>query len=699
MWKKTIMDRDLEGWVGIILKISHDDDSTTCRAKGAQERTCENEPAILTDSTHQERGDGTGYAWGKGHAVQHLPSRWAEKAQEVSQDGAQDTVPSRRIVDRGSSGRSWTWYINKGESPFRVCLSSRHATPAPPRDRKRSPRPVSVLQATTDPPPRAHRSPHCVGLSGHCDPPAVGHGTPSFVPLSIAFKSLQPNMSSSYASSVLSSTGTMAAYAKKLALQGRPDMEIHLDGHTPGKIYATFDALSGRVEITAPHNARFDEIQITLEGSVKTYLERMSPATAHSRTTATHHFLKLVMPIRQSEYPHPRIAETGTTYRFPFNFVIPDQLLPTACTHKCLAEHVHEAHLQLPPSMGDRDVSEVDDFAPDMSKVQYAIKVKVVRNREQDGKEITLVEGLRKLHIVPAVPVAPPMSIGDGDQNYVLSKSKSLKKGVFSGKLGRITVSADQTNAIVLPAPSRGTSPETIMANVNLRFDPHDPSSKPPRLGGLTSKLKATTFFAARPAQRLPSRSDIDAEFDPYRGAYTCTIPLSSRCVESVSWTKHDPEISLSRRGSDMSMSSSDESDHLLKPEIKKSSIYYTATILAPITLPTSKAWLPTFHSCIVSRIYSLDFSLSVHTPGTGVPASRISLRLPVQIASQGNQTRSGVLNAVEAAAELADADEYLRPRVIEVPRADLVENSVLGRSDPPSYEDFAEPQRQVVAC
>lgn len=49
-----------------------------------------------------------------------------------------------------------------------------------------------------------------------------------------------------------------------------------------------------------------------------------------------------------------------------------------------------------------------------------------------------------------------------------------------------------------------------------------------------------------------------------------------------------------------------------------------------------------------------------------------------------------------EQAQELADAEEYLRPRVIEIPREELVGTSVLVRTQsrpqptalPPSYED-----------
>jgi hypothetical protein len=123
----------------------------------------------------------------------------------------------------------------------------------------------------------------------------------------------------SYAASIVSTSGSIATYAKKMAHNGRPAVEILLENHQDGKVYTTFDAVRGKVNITAPHNARFDEIRITLEGATKTWVENLSPHSTRSRTTATHNFLKLVMPIRETDYPQPRIAEAGRTYTFPFN--------------------------------------------------------------------------------------------------------------------------------------------------------------------------------------------------------------------------------------------------------------------------------------------------------------------------------------------------------------------------------------------
>ncbi|RFU28200.1 hypothetical protein B7463_g8140, partial [Scytalidium lignicola] len=512
--------------------------------------------------------------------------------------------------------------------------------------------------------------------------------------------------------SIYTTTSAISTYAKKMTHAGKPGMDIVLDNHSDDKVYTTSDALSGRIEVTASNNARFDLVEITLEGTTKTFVESMSPATGGSRTTARHSFLKLVMPIPESDYPHPRIAEAGRTYTFPFNFVIPEHLLPSSCAHSVAAEHVHHAHLQLPPSIGDREHSSLDDLCPDMAKVRYVVKARVVQYRDQDGKEIVLVEGSKKLNVIPAALAAPPMSIGPYDNDYCLSRSKTLKKGVFSGKLGKITVSAAQPSAFVLPSPAsstaNGTTPGTTLTKLDLRFDPQDPSYQPPRLGGLTSKIKVVTFYSVRPAQSLAARAYMITEYEPTRGVYSTTIPLSSRCVESVSWTKHESQSSdtFARRPSAASTSSASSSERSDADENQNT--FYTATIVVPLSLPSSKTWIPTFHSCIASRIYALDLNLSIHTPGTGVPASNVTLKLPVQIASEGRVT--GRLNAAEQAQEIADVEQHLRPRVIEVPGEELIGTSVLrttqsrtqNAAQPPSYEDVGSAQqpsgRQLVA-
>jgi hypothetical protein len=354
---------------------------------------------------------------------------------------------------------------------------------------------------------------------------------------------------------------------------------------------------------------------------------------------------------------------------------------------------VHEAHLRLPPSMGDRDVSPFDDLSPEMAKIQYAIKVRVTRTRERDGKVVVLTEQARKIRVIPAIPEAPPLHIAADSKDYIMSVTKTLRKGMFAGKLGKITVSASQTKALAVSSSS--SAPPTIMATLQLRFDPSETHVQPPRLGSLASKIKTSTFHAVKPQYDLANPSSMLNAYDLSRGVYSTSTTLPCRCVENVAWTYHPPSsIQNLRRDSGYSTCSSDSStsDATVTPSTKG---WYEASIPIPLTLPANKTWLPTFHSCLVSRIYCLEMSLGVHTPGTGVPATTISLKLPVQISSGPEEV--GTIN--EAVGE--EVDEYFRPRLMSIPGEEFVMTSVLpgqlpgprqmgAMEAPPGYEILA---------
>ena len=240
------------------------------------------------------------------------------------------------------------------------------------------------------------------------------------------------------------------------------------------------------------------------------------------------------------------------------------------------------------------------------------------------------------------------MNLADDDSDYVLSKTKTLRRGIFFGTLGRITVSTAQTNALTLPLPASSTAtPANTMAKLSLRFYPKDALVEPPRLGSVTTKIRAYTFFSIGAAHSLPSISRQFNHFEGYRGVYSTSVPLSSRSVESVAWTKHEPYPAMPRRDSESatSLTSSDSLGNTFIPEKTENVLYYTAQVLVPITLPSSKAWVPTFHSCLISRIYTINLSLTIYTPGTSVPASSVSLHLPVHICIGRKPGWSGPVN------------------------------------------------------
>jgi hypothetical protein len=419
------------------------------------------------------------------------------------------------------------------------------------------------------------------------------------------------------------------------------------------------------------------------------------------RTEVAHRFLRLVQPISRSQLPENGIIEAGKIYKFPFTFVVPTHLLPRACGHKCDNHHVKEAHLLLPPSFGDSDLSgydgkPLDDLAPDMARVSYCIRVKMTKWRD-GGTQNVVAEASKKLRIKPAYEEQPPLDI-DNNKEYCVRLEKTIRKGLVKGKLGRLVMETSQPKSFRLPATAPGSAipPITTMAKVKLRFDPHDESSQPPRLGSLSSKLKVVTFFASTPRRKFPSRAT--TRFDMSQGYISDTISLSTLCVASVDWQRHEPGSTVPsslnlrlRRDSAQSTSSACSPDYNTIPapssHHRQNLPFYTATVIVPLSLATNKHFVPTFHTCIISRIYALSLHLS--TQGQPLGPS-LTLRIPVQISAEGSLDgveRRRMSERVEEAEREADA--VFEPRLMG-PGSGVERMGTQGRSDmPPGYEDL----------
>ncbi|MCJ1259718.1 hypothetical protein MMC24_007557 [Lignoscripta atroalba] len=478
---------------------------------------------------------------------------------------------------------------------------------------------------------------------------------------------------------------------KGLTQKAKPIIDITLHDEQEGSFvpsYTTLDKIEGEVSITAPVNMDFEDIRITFQGATRSYVEKIATsAPTNGRTHATHNFLRLVQPIPESSLPQSRILEAGRKYTFSFTFVVPERLLPQACTHERDNEQIQEEHLSLPPSFGDPMMASdgktlMDDLAPDMAVISYALRVIITRRQDNGSKPFNIADSLKKLRIIPAVNELPPLDVPSGkDCDYTLRKEKDLKKGMFKGKLGRLTVEAAQPKSLQLfPVKSKSSCPITTMVVFNLRFDPAEEGAQPPRLGSLVNKLKVNTFYASAPMRGFPLKSN-SLIYDTQRGHHVETLSLSSRCVQSAQWHAHQDSSSPSqqiRRDSALSINS------VTNGFPEPSSAYagkrfYTAKILVPVNLPANKTFTPTFHSCLVSRVYALDLTLSVHTPSTTVSVPSMHLKIPVQISSEGNLDAHATISEGEAHAIAArEADNVFMPRIVGAPSPEYTERAEL---------------------
>ncbi|KZF24321.1 hypothetical protein L228DRAFT_237261 [Xylona heveae TC161] len=459
--------------------------------------------------------------------------------------------------------------------------------------------------------------------------------------------------------------------------------------------YTSLDRIEGEVAITAPNALRFEDISITFEGTSRTYVENVSSASMLTqRTAARHNFLKLAQPIDQSSFPHPRILEPGRTYRFPFTFVIPERMLPSSCRHSTVNAELHEAHLQLPPSTGDAELAgdgtqRLDDQAPEMTRVSYAIKARITNVRESDNKNVVICEREKKVRVIPAVEENPPL---DESRlvDYSLRRTKNIKKGLFKGTLGSLSIEAAQPSSLHLPA--RGLTADacatTTMASIQLRFDPAHEDSQPPALSQLVSRLTAESYYSSSAMRHWPTRDSLLNLAT--RGRYFETLPLASRCIASVQWEKFGPSDAPSRRDSALSTMSIHEIP--APSEAYTGGNFYVAKVLVPITLPKTKAFLPTFYSCIIARFYTLDLSVSYQSSATKFSAPTISVKLPIQISAAGdpaaqrafseaNSQDAFALEVDDAAGALFEAGSLVAPPSPEYTRVSLVASSGTGTS------------------
>lgn len=465
----------------------------------------------------------------------------------------------------------------------------------------------------------------------------------------------------------MSSAGlsSIAGKMRHIGTSSQPTIEVHLDGPSHViRTFSTLDRITGTVSLSSPADTRFDRLEVALVGTVRSLVDKATTISAATgRHEAFQQFLCLQQPLQHhlGDRSRPKQLQAHAPQAVPFTFVVPEHLLPRSCSHRCKSAKLKQHHLQLPPTLGDVEQSGygsslLDDLAPSMASVTYGIRVRVFRDRARDGKEIILAAHTRKIRIVPGVEEQPPVTFDDEDEDYRTRQEKSVRKGLLKGKVGRLAMEACQPASFRLPAPSRSLSPPDVstMVTINLRFDPADATSQPPKLSSLGCKLKPITFFASTPRSDFPARSTV--MYDSSQGIVFESLPLAQRCMASVPWEKR--EANSTRRDSVMSVMGSGAGDVALRTSTANASLpFYTAQLLVPLDLPKTKVLVPTFHSCLVSRVYLLELSLGVSNVTGGC-----SLKVPVQVSCDSGNTVEITRRASEAAQSMSSdyEDEVL---------------------------------------
>lgn len=284
------------------------------------------------------------------------------------------------------------------------------------------------------------------------------------------------------------------------------------------------------------------------------------------------------------------------------------------------------AHLELPPSLG-HSIGTVDGKAlldgltPEAAEISYRIRASVLEQPSATApKQRPLASTEKVVHILPARDEQLPTEASwNYTDDYCERVEKDVRQGMLRRKTGRLVAAAAQTKPLQLPPPGAdGDSSVSGTVELHVRFDPEN-NEDPPQLGTISRQLRVLTYYASLPWNAAPSKKSILSSL-AMRDVHSSSINLSSLCIDSAQWVKH------TRTGSDAPCPVVDES-----PALHSRDEYYTASIVVPIALPKKKTFVPTFHSCVISRVYVLDLSLS--------HPSKISLKVPILITAPCHKT------------------------------------------------------------
>ena len=472
----------------------------------------------------------------------------------------------------------------------------------------------------------------------------------------------------------------------------KPSIDIKLAQHFSARVYTSGSTVSGHAIVKCPRDTPFESFDILFTGVAASRMDFVQSFNTNSVRT----FMKLRMPIGESDLPEARLFEAGRAYHIPFHFVVPHQLTMSACNHGSVAPAVQDQHLRMPPTLGYWDG---DDQAPDMTHIEYAVKAKMTF-RPRAGEPKTTVEGKKILKVLPAAAEEPPLDIAFTDERYCLSKTKPMRKNLLGPKSGELTASSSQPGAVMVHADGFGANGTT--ARINLEFAPASPDAAPPKINSVAGKLISTTFFGSSPTDALPNMGPKTTYSHNQVLNYSAATNLFNTRVDKVSWSEHS--VAVPRRdsgyvtaGTPEETSEDDDAEAQARnrgagsrgknKQPQGPPVRYRAALDFPINVPVSnkKAFVPTFHNCIMSRTYTLQLVLSV-----GPANTTMTLLVPIQLGVERIFEPQGEeLPSFESAMAENGIDDYLRPRLMQAP------TTTVQRSTLPGYEESG---RQYVA-
>lgn len=473
----------------------------------------------------------------------------------------------------------------------------------------------------------------------------------------------------------------MFSWLKETSRPAAPlTLNIEVDGQ---RTFTTRERITGRLTIKTLTDSPFDKLEIKLHGVSRTYGRRVVPRAPNARTvTTTHRFLDLAQPDLGLYFPDDKIFKSGHEYSFPFEFAIPDRMLPATCRHVVQYPWIHEHHTSMPPSLGDRQPGEATDYAPRKVSVKYRIVARVYKAEGfvGQGKLEMLACCSKRIRFLPsdAVPKLAPEASTRIDHVRGFMPLKKL----WAKRLGNLGVASTQASTFLVRKVHSGMWHSQLSGQIKLQlmFVPAFDGAEPPRQIELSGIFRTETTSAVSPLIQLPST---DPWLGPELDRYTApSVILSSRAVGDIGWKK----VPLEGDESEEKCPAYEAPPPRRSPKCSSSVSHYSAEMVASLSATVGCLLVPTFHSCLISRTYSVDLRLSAQILTFG-SSSTVRTKVPVLVAYEHTDPRR---DSAISSTETGNVD-IVRRCDFEVRPNERLTWEEMGASDsyssPPSYE------------
>ncbi|KAJ5355646.1 hypothetical protein N7517_010255 [Penicillium concentricum] len=364
------------------------------------------------------------------------------------------------------------------------------------------------------------------------------------------------------------------------------------------------DIIDGNILFTPLHETKTEDISITFKGMARIEAENMNTHLPLPFSKIQKPFLSMELPIYDYLWD-TKTLKPGKSYRMPFKFIVPGELPIHACHHECANHQIQQEHLQLPASLSYHATKshEIHDMSPEMVEVVYSINLALWQRDGKAGRSKKIQESTHPVQILPTRNEHPPILVPSKNKYYKLRAENSLFTGMLRHACGKFAACSAQPPAIWIHSLQPTKMDASTSIKIDLRFDPAHLGQFPPNLLAAEFQLRAMTFFGMEPWQDYPDLTDIST-WGARREFWSDCVALTANDEVQMDW----------------------------KSQAEGERTIFTASIETSISLPTHRRYPPTFHSCLVSRVYSLKARLFYRVHGKARGRSSISVSVPVEI-------------------------------------------------------------------